>query len=62
MRWQCSFHDSNGLRCPNEALKRIHFNGEHPFDHMDACDKHMEEYKIFVWIQDLIGYGERRLN
>ena len=26
MRWQCSYYDSKGIRCENEALHRVHFS------------------------------------
>jgi hypothetical protein len=61
MRWQCRYHNSNGIRCENEACKRIHFSGDHPFDHTDLCDVHFKEYKSYVWVQDISNYGEARL-
>jgi hypothetical protein len=53
MRWQCSFVDKTGKRCENEALHRLHFASEHPFNHVDICDKHFEEYSEYSWVQDL---------
>jgi len=53
MKWQCSYTDVNGIRCENEALQRIHFSSEHPFNHVDVCSEHFEEYKRCCWIQDL---------
>jgi hypothetical protein len=53
MRWQCSYHDNKGKRCENEALHRLHFSTEHPFDHVDVCQKHFEEYPRFCWVQEL---------
>jgi hypothetical protein len=56
MRWQYSYVDSKGIRCINEALHRLHFAADHPFDHIDVCAKHLEEYKFFCRIEDLHGY------
>jgi hypothetical protein len=53
MRFQCRYIDASGKRCENEAIKRIHFAEDHPFDHTDCCEVHIEEYPIFAWIQDL---------
>ena len=53
MRWQCSFTDSTGSRCENEAIHRLHFSSQHPFDHVDVCLEHFEEYKRYCWVQDL---------
>lgn len=36
MRWQCQYVDSRGKRCEQEALHRLHFSLEHPFDHVDV--------------------------
>lgn len=58
MRWQCRVYDKNGKRCQNEALARIHFSSTHPFNHTDVCEIHLNEYKIFCWVQfDLQNYG-----
>lgn len=55
MRWQCSFVDSKGKRCEAEALSRLHYSGEHPFDHADYCDAHVFDYmKGVQWVQDLL--------
>ena len=53
MRWQCSYYDSKGIRCENEALHRVHFSSADPFDFSDVCDEHFEEYKHFCWTEDL---------
>ena len=53
MRWQCTFVNSKGIRCENVALQRIHFASEHPFDHIDACAEHLEEYQRYCWVEDL---------
>jgi hypothetical protein len=53
MKWQCTYHNSHGVRCENEALHRIHFSSEHPFNHVDVCALHYEEYQIFCWVEDL---------
>ena len=57
MRWQCTHHDSNGIRCENEADYRLHFAADHPFDHVDVCEKHLEKYnsKHISWTQDLLS-------
>lgn len=60
MKWQCSYIDSAGTQCTNEALYRLHFSGDHPFDHTDVCRQHLEEYSYFVWTQDLTLDGKER--
>lgn len=51
--WQCRFVDAKGVRCPAQAVRRIHFATEHPFDHTDVCPEHLEEYKFFCWYEPL---------
>lgn len=58
MRWQCTFVNAAGSRCENEAIHRLHFASEHPFDFVDCCKVHFEEYKYFVWVQDLHDFGK----
>lgn len=60
MRWQCSFQNENGIRCENEAIYRIHFSNDHPFDHYDVCTEHLEQYQMFCWVQDLTLDGKER--
>jgi hypothetical protein len=55
MRWRCSYHDAKGIRCENEAIYRLHFAADHPFDHVDVCEKHQNEYTNNTWIQDLFS-------
>jgi hypothetical protein len=57
MFWQCRYFDKDGRRCENEAHIRLHFNGDHPFDHTDLCTTHFKEYTSFVWTQDLTNFG-----
>lgn len=52
-RWRCTFTDVSGKRCENEALHRLHFSNDRPFDFVDACAEHFEEYKLFCWVQPL---------
>lgn len=51
--WQCSYVNSKGVRCTKCAVNRIHFSADHPFDHVDLCDEHLEEYRGYVWTQNL---------
>lgn len=52
MRWQCQFHNSKGIRCAKEASHRVHFSKDHPFDHMDVCDEHLEIHQGYVWKEE----------
>lgn len=49
--WKCQYVDAKGASCENEALFRLHFSPEHPFDHVDVCMLHSEEYKYYAWFQ-----------
>jgi hypothetical protein len=60
VRWQCNAVNSDGYRCENEAIKRLHFSSSHPFDHTDVCMGHFEEFAHFVWVQDLHNDDERK--
>jgi hypothetical protein len=53
VRWRCTYTDSTGSRCENEATHRLQFSKEHPFDHVDVCEEHREEYKNYVEVQSL---------
>jgi hypothetical protein len=54
MKWQCSYHNSKGVRCENEAIYRAQFHEEHPFDHMDLCETHVPIYHDSAsYIEDL---------
>ena len=53
MRWRCSFHDAKGIQCPNAALWRMHFAKDHPFDHIDVCSEHLDDYSSYSWLQDI---------
>jgi hypothetical protein len=53
-QFYCSYVDSHGCCCNQVAAKRIHFSTEHPFDHMDLCLTHLEEYKTWVWCEVLV--------
>lgn len=57
MSWQCSYHDGDGKRCENKAIKRVIFSVDHPFDYSDLCQEHLEEYKCFVWYFELNQFG-----
>lgn len=52
-RFMCGYTDSKGVHCTCVASKRIHFSTDHPFDHMDLCASHLEEYKTWVWCEVL---------
>jgi hypothetical protein len=36
-----------------KLLHRLYFSSDHPFDFVDACLGHFEEYKLFCWVQPL---------
>lgn len=57
MSWQCSYHNRDGLRCERQAIKRVVFSVDHPFDYSDLCETHMAEYKCFVWYFELNQFG-----
>jgi hypothetical protein len=58
MKWQCKFYDKDGRRCESEAVARLHFSPDHPFDHIDVCEEHKKEYPTWAWMQlDLQNYG-----
>lgn len=66
-KWQCEERHSDGTRCPNRALHRIHFDTQHPFNHTDLCDPCLELYKSYLWYQPLVDedgneYGERNFH
>lgn len=61
MRWQCQCVDSNGVRCENEALHRIQFSQEHPFDHVDVCEKHLESYNEYLGVVEENNWKIQRL-
>jgi hypothetical protein len=48
MCWQCTYVDSKGRRCEAEALHRLHFSNDHPFDHVDVCDGHLKDYSNYT--------------
>ena len=58
MRWQCTFVNAAGSRCENEAIHRLHFSSADPFNHVDVCAEHFEEYKVFCWVQEINDKGE----
>lgn len=58
MRWQCEYVDGMGHRCEAEALYRLHFSTNHPFDHVDVCGMHVDFYRHFADIQDLHEGGQ----
>lgn len=49
--WKCQYINAEGASCGNEALFRLHFAPDHPFDHVDVCMLHSEEYKYYAWFQ-----------
>lgn len=51
--WQCNKVDSSGERCMANAVHRLHFAKDHPFDHFDLCDKHLSEYTDYLWLQEI---------
>jgi hypothetical protein len=51
MRWQCEYRDAKGRRCVNEAICRLQFSMDHPFDFVDTCADHVKEYRHVAWIQ-----------
>jgi hypothetical protein len=53
MRFQCSYHDAKGTPCENEATYRLHYAKDHPFNHVDTCTEHLDQYFSFAWMQDL---------
>lgn len=53
MKCQCSYHNSKGIRCEKEGTVRIHFAKDHPFDHMDLCEEHLEFHQGYLWSQQL---------
>ena len=52
-RWQCQYHSSKGVRCPERAVLRLQFSLSHPFDHMDVCHEHLKEYANVAWSHEL---------
>lgn len=52
-RWQCEYVNSKGVRCSEEALHRIHYSLDHPFDHMDVCKEHLGFYRHYCVVEDL---------
>lgn len=52
MKNQCSYVDSAGRRCEGESLHRLYFSHDHPFDFMDVCKEHMEEYSEYACFLD----------
>lgn len=50
-KFQCTYVDSKGRRCEAEALQRLNFTKEHPFDGVNVCEDHAKEYDNVVWIQ-----------
>jgi hypothetical protein len=57
MRWQCEYHNSKGLQCREPASIRLHFDPYTPFNHIDLCSVHEEDYPLFKWFQ-YISEGE----
>jgi hypothetical protein len=56
--WQCRFCNQDGQRCSEEAIARIYFSNDHPFNHTDVCKRHLSEYGSYIWIQfDIQSYG-----
>jgi len=51
--WQCSKIDTFGKRCTANAVCRLHFAKDHPFDHFDVCLGHLHEYSGFYSIQPI---------
>ena len=62
MKWRCSYCDPKGDRCEAEALFRLHFSTEHPFDHVDVCAEHLDEYEGFCRLEDLHGNKEMEVS
>jgi len=54
MKWRCSFHSANGVRCEKEAVLRLHYHKDHPFDFVDTCREHLQEYRHYQWRQTLV--------
>lgn len=57
-KWECEYVSENGERCGANALHRVHFAKDHPFNHVDVCREHLKKYTVFAWIQDLGGEWE----
>lgn len=60
--WQCSKVDSNGVRCPVNAVCRLHFSIEHPFDFIDVCEAHYNEYTDWLWEQAIEELDQNERN
>jgi hypothetical protein len=53
-QFTCDYTDTHGMKCTCVASKRIHFSASHPFDHMNLCETHLAEFKIWVWCEILV--------
>jgi len=49
VRWQCSYCDSKGERCNRQAVWRLHFALDHPFNFVDVCKEHRGYYSNVAW-------------
>jgi hypothetical protein len=59
MKWICSYRDKYGKMCGRQAVWRLHFSPDHPFDHLDVCHEHSMSYQHVSWLQDITDYGKR---
>jgi len=50
-QWLCQKVDADGNRCAKTAVHRLHFSKDHPFDFLDVCETHLDEYTDYLWVQ-----------
>jgi len=55
MRWQCTFINSKGVRCEKEAIYRLQYGHDHPFEFVDTCEEHKKEFKNFDRVEIFEG-------
>ena len=58
VKWVCQYHNPKGLQCREPAFIRLIFSSEHPFDHMDLCGVHQEDYPVYKSFQYIMNNGE----
>ena len=58
MAWICEKVDSNGNRCTANAVCRLQFSKDHPFEHFDVCEEHLSEYTDYLWTQEIDEFNK----
>lgn len=51
--WICQCINAEGERCQSQAVHRLHFSKDYPFDFLDVCEEHLGEHTDYLWEQYL---------